>query len=112
MYPIARLACQAERLPGRKMLCEGGALMPIASDSPPRSVEASLKQHQAISRFDSKNAIARITRCPARTEVELRPEFTRGGVIEARVLSTICMSIAGNKVQKAFSFLIRVLLLL
>src|SRR5271163_2568013 len=85
--------------------------MPIALDSPPRRVEASLRQRQANSRSDSKHAIARITRCPTRTEVEPRAGFTREAVIEPCALSTR-MFIIGNMAQRPFSSLTSVLLLL
>ena len=68
MYSRARLTCQAARPPGRQMLRHDGAIFPIASDSPARSVHASLRQRQATARFDSNNVIARITRYPARAE--------------------------------------------
>src|SRR5271154_452059 len=76
MYSRTRLACQAARPPGRKMPCDGGASMPVAPDSLPRSVDASLRHRQATSRFDSKQVIARISRCPARAEASTRMFLT------------------------------------
>jgi hypothetical protein len=73
------------------MNCEAGTLMPVASGSLPRSVDASLRHRQAISRFDSNNAIARITRCPSRAGVvmpELGEEFGPDGMSGRRGLST------------------------
>ena len=72
-----------------------------------------LRQRQAKLRFDSNNAIARITSCPARAEgraTELREVLERGGMIGPRALSTR-MFVAEDIVQKAFSSLISILLL-
>src|ERR1700677_21284 len=112
MYSSARLACQDARPPVRKMLCDGGALVPIASDSLPGSVDASLRHRQATSRFDSNNVIARITRCLTRAEAgatELGEGFGRDRMIGPCALS-IRMFITGNIERKAFSSLISIVL--
>src|SRR5271170_169098 len=109
MYSRASLVCQAARPPDPLMLCDGRALVPIASDSLPRSVDASLRHRQATSRFDTNNVIARVTRCPTRTEAaaaDLGEGFGRAGMIAPSALSPR-MFITGDIVRiSAFSSLI------
>jgi hypothetical protein len=110
MYSRARRACHAARPPGLTMHCAADTLAPIASDPLPRSVDASLRHCQAISRFDSNNAMARITRCPSRAGVvatELAEEFGLHGMIGRGLSRRMLITGAGVSEQEHQSFSLR-----